>query len=200
MGAVLSRIRKIFSNTSNNYTIVMVGLDSAGKTTILLRMSGKQTGQIITTIPTIGFNIEAFEVGKVKFTCWDLGGQNKIRSVWENYLKSADGIVYVVDISDTIRYEEAGYHLRKSLESVGNYSNIPVLILANKADKPNDPDLQSRKEEMLKELQVEHLNNPWECRDVCAVQNEYDSNPYVRLESAFEWMVESLESIHKAKS
>jgi len=56
--------------------ILMVGLDAAGKTTILYKL---KLGEIVTTIPTIGFNVETVEYKNISFTVWDVGGQDKVR-------------------------------------------------------------------------------------------------------------------------
>lgn len=56
--------------------ILILGLDGAGKTTILYRL---QVGEVVTTIPTIGFNVEQVQYKNLKFQVWDLGGQTSIR-------------------------------------------------------------------------------------------------------------------------
>ena len=53
----------------------MVGLDAAGKTTILYKL---KLGEVVTTIPTIGFNVETVEYKNISFTVWDVGGQDKV--------------------------------------------------------------------------------------------------------------------------
>ena len=60
----------------------MVGLDAAGKTTILYKL---KLGEIVTTIPTIGFNVETVDYKNISFTVWDVGGQDKIRPLWRHY-------------------------------------------------------------------------------------------------------------------
>src|SRR3569833_64894 len=62
--------------------ILMVGLDAAGKTTILYKL---KLGEVVTTIPTIGFNVETVEYKNLKFTMWDVGGQDKLRPLWRHY-------------------------------------------------------------------------------------------------------------------
>ena len=61
--------------------ILMVGLDAAGKTTILYKL---KLGEVVTTIPTIGFNVETVEYKNISFTVWDVGGQDKIRTLWRH--------------------------------------------------------------------------------------------------------------------
>merc|ERR1712100_372560 len=73
--------------------ILMVGLDAAGKTTILYKL---KLGEIVTTIPTIGFNVETVEYKKINFTVWDVGGQDKIRPLWRHYYQNTQGLILVV--------------------------------------------------------------------------------------------------------
>uniref|UniRef100_A0A1I8EFP4 ADP-ribosylation factor 1-like 2 n=1 Tax=Wuchereria bancrofti TaxID=6293 RepID=A0A1I8EFP4_WUCBA len=69
--------------------ILMVGLDAAGKTTILYKL---KLGEIVTTIPTIGFNVETVEYKNISFTVWDVGGQDKIRPLWRHYFQNTQDI------------------------------------------------------------------------------------------------------------
>ena len=61
----------------------MVGLDAAGKTTILYKL---KLGEIVTTIPTIGFNVETVEYKNINFTVWDVGGQDKVIILQHGFL------------------------------------------------------------------------------------------------------------------
>ncbi|XP_053574307.1 ADP-ribosylation factor 1 [Bombina bombina] len=70
--------------------ILMVGLDAAGKTTILYKL---KLGEIVTTIPTIGFNVETVEYKNISFTVWDVGGQDKIRPLWRHYFQNTQGML-----------------------------------------------------------------------------------------------------------
>ena len=90
--------------------IVMVGLDAAGKTTILYQL---RMGQTIKTIPTIGFNVETLEYKGVNFTVWDVGGQDKIRVLWKHYYQNTDILIFVVDSNDRDRIQEASEELKK---------------------------------------------------------------------------------------
>uniref|UniRef100_A0A3Q4I6E2 ADP-ribosylation factor-like protein 14 n=1 Tax=Neolamprologus brichardi TaxID=32507 RepID=A0A3Q4I6E2_NEOBR len=80
--------------------ILILGLDGAGKTTILYRL---QVGEVVTTIPTIGFNVETVTYKNLKFQVWDLGGQTSIRPYWRCYYSNTDAVIYVVDSSDRDR-------------------------------------------------------------------------------------------------
>lgn len=81
MGGQLSKMMgKIFG--SKEMRLLMLGLDAAGKTTILYKL---KLGQDVTTIPTVGFNVETVTYKNVKFNVWDVGGQDKIRPLWRHY-------------------------------------------------------------------------------------------------------------------
>jgi len=92
--------------------ILMVGLDAAGKTTILYKL---KLGEIVTTIPTIGFNVETVEYKNISFTVWDVGGQDKIRPLWRHYFQNTQGLIFVVDSNDRERIGEAREELMRML-------------------------------------------------------------------------------------
>jgi len=113
--------------------ILMVGLDAAGKTTILYKL---KLGEIVTTIPTIGFNVETVEYKNISFTVWDVGGQDKIRPLWRHYFQNTQGIIFVVDSNDRERFPEAREELHKML-SEEELRDAVLLVFANKQDLPN---------------------------------------------------------------
>jgi len=113
--------------------ILMVGLDAAGKTTILYKL---KLGEIVTTIPTIGFNVETVEYKNISFTVWDVGGQDKIRPLWRHYFQNTQGLIFVVDSNDRERVAEAREELSKMLEE-DELRDAIILIFANKQDLPN---------------------------------------------------------------
>merc|ERR1712006_39159 len=92
--------------------ILMVGLDAAGKTTILYKL---KLGEVVNTIPTIGFNVETVEYKNISFNVWDVGGQDKIRLLWRHYYTNTQGLIYVVDSNDRDRIEENREELHKML-------------------------------------------------------------------------------------
>jgi len=71
----------------------MLGLDAAGKTTILYRL---HMGEVLSTVPTVGFNVEKVQYKNVVFTVWDVGGQEKLRSLWKMYLSNSDALVITI--------------------------------------------------------------------------------------------------------
>ena len=152
MGAALS-ISSLFGKLfgSKEVRILMLGLDAAGKTTILYKLKLNQT---MTTIPTVGFNVETFTYKNIKFNMWDVGGQDKIRPLWRHYYSGeqasrvreglwrserltkpagTQGLVFVVDSSDHARIEEAKTELHRILNDL-EMSDCLLLVFANKQD------------------------------------------------------------------
>mmetsp|Transcript_47803 Transcript_47803/g.117118 ORF Transcript_47803/g.117118 Transcript_47803/m.117118 type:complete len:183 (-) Transcript_47803:15-563(-) len=112
--------------------ILILGLDGAGKTTILYKL---QCGEVVTTIPTIGFNVETVTYNNVKFQVWDLGGQTSIRPYWRCYYTNTDAIIYVVDSADQERLGVAKEELVAMLGE-DELKDAILLVFANKQDLP----------------------------------------------------------------
>merc|ERR1712227_487372 len=110
--------------------ILMLGLDNAGKTTILKKLSEEDISHIM---PTQGFNIKSLVQDGFKLNVWDIGGQKSIRPYWSNYFDSTDGLIYVVDSSDSRRLEESSAEL-KELLAEDKLQGVPILVFANKQD------------------------------------------------------------------
>ncbi|EHB09514.1 ADP-ribosylation factor 3 [Heterocephalus glaber] len=113
--------------------ILMVGLDAAGKMTILYKL---KLGEIVTTIPTIGFNVETVEYKNISFTMWDVGGQDKIRPLWRHYFQNTQGLILVVDSNDREHVSEAREELMRMLAE-DELRDAVLLVFANKQDLPN---------------------------------------------------------------
>ncbi|KAG8186669.1 hypothetical protein JTE90_014745 [Oedothorax gibbosus] len=149
--------------------VVMLGLDSAGKTTALYRL---KFDQYLNTVPTIGFNCEKIKgtTGKAKgtsFLIWDVGGQDKLRPLWRSYTRCTDGIVFVIDSVDDERLEEARMELVRMAKAPENLG-VPVLVLANKQDLPGakGPQEIDKFLNLGVELGPGHL---WHVQPACAI-------------------------------
>ena len=112
--------------------ILMVGLDAAGKTTILYKL---KLGEVVTTIPTIGFNVETVEYKNISFTVWDVGGQDKIRPLWRHYYQNTQALIFVVDSNDVDRMDDAREELHKMLNE-DELRDAVILVFSNKQDLP----------------------------------------------------------------
>merc|ERR1712073_52362 len=145
--------------------ILMVGLDAAGKTTILYKL---KLGEIVTTIPTIGFNVETVEYKNICFTVWDVGGQDKIRPLWRHYFQNTQGLIFVVDSNDRERISEARDELMRMLAE-DELREAVLLIFANKQDLPNAMNAA----EITDKLGLHSLRNRvWYIQATCATSGD----------------------------
>ena len=131
MGFIFSKILDFFIRSRNNFKIIILGIQNAGKTTILYRLS---IGQLVKTTPTIGSNVEEISYNNVKLQAWDLGGQESTRSIWNVYYANTDGIIYVIDTHEE-SYDDSKTQFYKLLENDA-LKNAVILIYANKQDLP----------------------------------------------------------------
>ncbi|KAH8305342.1 hypothetical protein KR044_006851 [Drosophila immigrans] len=140
--------------------VLMIGLDAAGKTTTLYQL---KLGSSLTSIPTIGFNVEVFEYKRMRFTIWDIGGQRSVRSMWRYYYSNAAGIIFVVDAADTQRFPEAMCELHSVLH-VRELRNSVLMVFANKQDLPQAiaPD------DLALRLRLHELRQRWRVHGVSA--------------------------------
>ena len=137
MGNTIKTALNYFSNNIffKPLQIVMIGLDGAGKTTILYRLKLKE--DVHTTVPTAAFNVETVRPFKnLKFLVWDTSGTDVLRPLWKAYVRKSDGIIFVIDSSDCNRFDETKVELDNILNS-NESKGIPLLILANKQDIKN---------------------------------------------------------------
>eukprot|EP00403_Amphidinium_massartii_P025205 CAMPEP_0178398172 /NCGR_PEP_ID=MMETSP0689_2-20121128/14636_1 /TAXON_ID=160604 /ORGANISM="Amphidinium massartii, Strain CS-259" /LENGTH=181 /DNA_ID=CAMNT_0020018927 /DNA_START=104 /DNA_END=649 /DNA_ORIENTATION=+ len=145
--------------------ILMVGLDAAGKTTILYKL---KLGEVVTTIPTIGFNVETVEYKNISFTVWDVGGQDKIRPLWRHYYTGTNGLIFVVDSNDRDRVEDAREELTKMLNE-DEMRDAVVLVFANKQDLPN----AMTAAEVTEKLGLHNLRHrQWFIQSACATTGD----------------------------
>merc|ERR1712096_59326 len=145
--------------------ILMVGLDAAGKTTILYKL---KLGEIVTTIPTIGFNVETVEYKNISFTVWDVGGQDKIRPLWKHYFQNTQGLIFVVDSNDRDRIGEARDELMRMLNE-DELRDAVLLVFANKQDLPQAMQCS----EITEKLGLHSLRQrTWYIQSTCATSGE----------------------------
>ncbi|KAL4681098.1 hypothetical protein H8957_006998 [Semnopithecus entellus] len=113
--------------------ILILGLDTAGKTTILYKL---KLGETVPTIPTVGFHLETVEYKNITFTVWDVGSHFKIRPLWQHIFQNTKGLIFVVDSNDRERIDEAREVLTYLLED-DELRNAVLLVFTNKQDLPN---------------------------------------------------------------
>mmetsp|Transcript_7750 Transcript_7750/g.10801 ORF Transcript_7750/g.10801 Transcript_7750/m.10801 type:complete len:238 (-) Transcript_7750:2580-3293(-) len=165
--------------------ILIQGLDSAGKTTILYKL---KLGEIVTTIPTIGFNVETIEHKDLVLTAWDVGGRDKMRALWRHYYQNTDAIIFVVDSNDHERLDQAKDELlRTTMED--ELHDAAILVFANKQDLPNAMPV----DEITDKLGLLSLRDrEWFIQPLCAISGH-------GLYEGFDWLSDTLKKngVHK---
>lgn len=150
--------------------VLIAGLDSAGKTTVLYKLKAgqKKIGQPVRTIPTMDFNVEQWKYKSKSFSVWDVGGQDGIRPLWRHHLTGTQALVYVVDSNDRQRVRKAAEELHKIMLDHA-MRNACLLVFANKCDLPHALPAN----EISAELQLEQLQaRAWHVQPACAVSGE----------------------------
>ena len=126
---LLSILRKL-KEKEKDVRILMLGLDNAGKTTILKKFNGKDINSVS---PTLGFNIKTLEHKGYNLNIWDVGGQKSLRSYWRNYFEITDGLIWVVDSADKRRMHDCKSELHSLLREE-RLLGATLLVFANKQD------------------------------------------------------------------
>ncbi|KAL8899785.1 MAG: hypothetical protein Q9207_006030 [Kuettlingeria erythrocarpa] len=164
MGGQISKMMgKIFG--SREMRLLMLGLDAAGKTTILYKL---KLNHDVTTIPTVGFNVETVTYKNVKFNVWDVGGQEKIRPLWRHYFSGTQGLIFVIDSNDRVRIDEARQELHRIILD-REMKEALLLVFANKQDIPG----AMTPTEIQERLKLTQLNDRlWNVVPSCATTGE----------------------------
>lgn len=120
---------------------------------------------VVSTIPTIGFNVESIQYRNVSFTVWDIGGQDTIRKLWRHYYENTQGIIFVIDSSDHERIDLARDELHRLLNE-DQLRNACLLVYANKQDLPNAMGCSEVAEKLS--LSGMSVKNRWYVQPTCA--------------------------------
>ena len=135
---MFSFLGKVFGFSKSKISVLVVGLDNSGKTTLISRLqsAGSSFGENVT--PTVGFTVEKLTKDNVEFTIFDMSGQSAYRGLWESYYSDVDGIIWVLDSTDRLRITIA----KCEIETITCHENlqkrrVPLLIYANKMDLHN---------------------------------------------------------------
>lgn len=175
---LLNLLRKLKKN-DNEARLLVLGLDAAGKTTILKKLSDEDVNTIM---PTQGFNIKTLMHESFKLNVWDIGGQKSIRPYWRNYFDNTDALIYVIDSADKGRLEETGLELQQLLDEE-KLQGVPVLIFANKQDLLSALSV----EEIIEELNLTTVTDrKWTVMPCVATKGE-------GLQEAMEWLVQQVD-------
>ena len=180
MGLVVSWLSNLSTMWSGDKEcrILVLGIDNAGKTSLLHRL---QWGEVRHTTPTIGLNIENVSYGKLHLSVWDLGGQDTLRAYWRLYFSGATAVVFVIDSCDVERMGVVKQELHGVLNEE-ELADAPLLVLANKQDLPNS----ISEGQISAELELPALKGrPWAIFRTSVLKNE-------GVDDAMQWLSEIL--------
>ncbi|CAH1787040.1 unnamed protein product, partial [Owenia fusiformis] len=179
MGQHCSAFATSLGIKKKEFRILMHGLDAAGKTTMLYKL---KLGEVVTTIPTIGFNVETLSTKHLNITAWDVGGRDKIRPLWRHYYQNTDAIVFVVDSNDRERIDFAKSELENIIHE-DELKDVIVLVVANKQDLPN----AMSPEEITDNLGLHRMSRThiWHIVGASAIQG-------TGYQEGFEWIADML--------
>lgn len=182
---LFDQLRKWLKPRKKEASILCVGLDNSGKTTIInyLKPTDARRNDIV---PTVGFSVEKFHTSNLGFTVFDMSGQGRYRTLWEHYYKETHGIIFVIDSADKLRMAVA----KDELGHLMNHEDIaprkiPVLFFANKMDVQGS--LSAIKCSQLLCLE-EITNKPWH---ICASNAKTGDG----IQEGIVWLADQLNSV-----
>jgi len=176
MGLLFSKIWSLFND--EEHKIIVVGLDNAGKTTILYQLL---MNEVVHTSPTIGSNVEEIVWKNIRFLMWDIGGQEKIRKDWYTYYTHTEFVIIVVDSTDRERLPVTKEELSNMLRH-DELKKAAVLIFANKQDIKGCMTAA----EISNELSLTNIkDHRWQIQSCCALTGE-------GLYQGMEWIVSNI--------
>jgi len=175
---LLAILRKLKSSPERELRILLLGLDNAGKTTLLKQLASEDVSHIT---PTQGFNIKSVQSEGFKLNVWDIGGQRKIRPYWRNYFENTDILIYVIDSADPKRFEETGQELQELLAEE-KLLGVPLMIYANKQDLQ----YATPSAGIAEGLGLHHIKDrPWQIQPCAATTGE-------GVKDGMEWVVKNV--------
>jgi len=178
MGLLFAKLWNLFSN--EEHKIVIVGLDNAGKTTILYQFL---MNEVVHTSPTIGSNVEEIVYKNIHFIMWDIGGQDSLRTAWNTYYANTEFVIVVIDSTDRERLSVTKEELYKMLAN-DDLRKAAVLILANKQDLNGSMSAA----EISQQLNLTSIkSHRWQIQSCCALTGE-------GLLQGMEWITAQLKS------
>ena len=154
-----------------------LGIEKSGKTSLLYTM---KLGEVVTTVPTIGFNVETLDFGSKKskdaVTFWDVGGQSKIRPLWRHYTADTGMLVYCINGSEPNRLDEATAEFNNLYDNCFETPPLALAIVITHVDKLTDKDILQVRDEIenrchLSDKRVELGDENCEIFEVVAVQS-----------------------------
>jgi small GTP-binding protein len=171
----------LFKRKTISLKITFCGLDNAGKTSIVNYLTFGSCGE---TAPTTGFTQKTINFPNISMDIIDLGGQTNYRNIWEHFITNSDGLVYVIDSSDSTRLDETKDIFLKIITK-NLPSEMPILLLLNKTDRPNT----------INRIHFKRLFSFGElCEKYICACFETSAKTGEGIHEAFDWFVKALET------
>ncbi|XP_054632694.1 ADP-ribosylation factor-like protein 13B isoform X6 [Dunckerocampus dactyliophorus] len=189
----IARLMSFLCKCPRKVTLVMVGLDNAGKTATVRGIQGENPQDVA---PTVGFSKVDLKQGKFEVTIFDLGGGKRIRGIWKNYYSESHGVVFVVDSSDVQRIQET----RETMAEVLQHPRIagkPVLVLANKQDQEG----ALAEADIIENLSLEKLVNENKCLcqiEPCSAVIGYGKKVDKSIKRGLSWLLNNIAKDYEA--
>ena len=172
-------------------TLLLMGLDNAGKTSVINALTGSSAND---TIPTYGFSSAATTHGGHNLQLYDVGGGRNIRRIWKTYLPEAHGIVFVVDASDSSRLQEAADCLQQIAEEP-TMQGKPLLILANKQDVPGALSPEALSKVLQRPSCSDHsCCSTFGCTARDSASADQTADPH--LQEGFTWLIQNIDACY----
>ena len=179
----MSFLLKLFRRRTKEVDITICGLANAGKTTIVKYL---ETGRFVDTQPTMGINRgETIQVEKLEINIFDLGGQEDFQVLWPEVNEKSDGIVYVVDKSDLMNFEQSKVTFQNIVETQ-IHEDVVVLVLLHKSDLPDGME----RNRFIKEFGLLEIPYKWACYETSAKTG-------ANIFESFRWFFEQLQKEDK---
>ena len=179
--ALLTQLLNFLGIKKREVNVLVVGLESSGKTTVMNHFKPRSL-KVQEIVPTIGFNVEKFDLKNLKITAFDMSGQGRYRNLWEHYYQGVEAVLFVLDSSDSLRMVVAKDELETMLRHPDfQGKSVPFLFLANKTDLPEAMPVSR----ILQVLSLDGLRHPWHLLPSNAVTGE-------GLEEGISWLTEQL--------
>lgn len=176
----LLNLLKSMKRDEREARILFLGLDNAGKTSILKKLSDEDVRPIV---QTQGFNIKSLVQEGFKLNIWDIGGQSSFRPYWRNYFDKTDAVVFVVDSADAKRFVEARDELI-NLISEPKLINVPLLVFANK----NDFFQAAHEDQIAEQMALADITNRnWTIMACSTISTE-------GLQEGMEWVIKAIQA------
>ena len=174
MPGLMAMLKKLKKN-DDDCKILVLGLDNAGKTTILKQLGKEDLSQVR---PTQGFNMQLLQHGPYTLNCWDIGGQAQYRSEWGRYTRGCDVIIFVVDSHAIESIPLARKELHRLLED-RELATTPVLVVSNKIDL--EPHVTEG--DLIRDLNLDYVTeNPWIVIPISALK-------VVNVDQVLQWLI-----------